>query len=231
MKNILKNLKVVTIVGGVMSLGLVSTAALADHKSHGSGYANSGCSKFEVSTYGGDGGIRFMHDVNNFVHAKNGSQYGKICKGGYVTVELAKRHPGTKVAFHINGQGYYFGAHEHAHKYQNNWHRKYVKIHLPQGYRNHNYGQKSYSHNNYPSKRPYDNYNNGGYNNNYSNHSYNYGYNNGYNVYNKHRKHKRHANKHRQHHYGQYGYNNSWGYNKHRNKHYKKHRDHYGYNY
>lgn len=176
-----------------------------------------GCVSYEVSAYGGDAALRFMHNTQNLKRV-HGSGYGKLCKGGYVTVELSKRNPATKVGFSINGEHYYFGSGDHGHKYANNWYRKYVKVHVPYQthiYKNHGghnggHSGKSYGHN-------------GGFNNgHYSDKSYGHSYdgyannNHGYKSHNYYPYYKKH-------HYKKHNYNNQYGYN---NYHYRKHKRH-----
>ena len=140
MKTITKNLTRL-IATGLIAMLAVAGPASANHnheqsgKSYGTKKYNNyqsrdGCVHYQVSAYGGDGGIRFLHNTDEWNLVQGSGQHGKVCRDGYVTVELSKRHPATTVTLAINGQNYTFNSGERAHKYIDNWHRKYIDIRL-----------------------------------------------------------------------------------------------------
>ena len=115
-------------------------------------YHSEPCVRYEMRSYGGDAGLRFMHNIGNYTLVKSGIVRGKLCHVGPTTVEISRRHPHTKVVLLIGGDRYVFRPHEPSHQYINHWHRKYVKLH-PQGYgkprkHDHKYGHgEKHGHN------------------------------------------------------------------------------------
>lgn len=110
-----------------------STQRPHDHNSYDKAWNNyhgggRNCSYYEVKVRGGEGAFRFMHNIPDYRLVRNGTYRGKICGQRHLTVELSKRHPGTHIAFRINGEKYNFRKGEQGHRYGNNWHRKYIKV-------------------------------------------------------------------------------------------------------
>ena len=146
-------------------LTLAVNTAFPDHGHGGKSYGKKAyigqdehyCHRYEIATRGGKGGLRFMHNKGNYTVLRKGSRHGKICRSGYVTVELTKKNPHTHVRFMINGSAYHFAPHEPAHRYINTWHRKYVKIYLPDhehSYHRYNDGkQHHYNHRRHAKKK------------------------------------------------------------------------------
>ena len=110
-----------------------SMSRSSGHKPYSNGWNNyhgggRNCRYYEMKVRGGEGAFRFMHNIQDYKLVRNGTYRGKICGQRNLTVELSKRHPGTHVAFRIDGEKYTFHRGERGHRYANNWHRKYVKV-------------------------------------------------------------------------------------------------------
>ena len=124
------------IVAGCAAIGVFNGLVYADvghaGKKHARNvYHGEPCVGYEVHSYGGDAGLRFMHNIGNYTLVKNGVARGKLCHAGPTTVEISRRHPHTRVVLLIGGERYVFHPHEPPHQYINHWHRKYVKLHSP----------------------------------------------------------------------------------------------------
>jgi hypothetical protein len=96
------------------------------------GSGSSDCTEYRLSAFGGDAGFRVMKRPGDFRRISNGSVRGKICDGGSVRVELAKRHPDTQVSLDIAGREYTFGQGDRGDKLENSWFRQYFTIDLSQ---------------------------------------------------------------------------------------------------
>ncbi len=91
--------------------------------------AYSACQPYLVESNNGDGGFRFMHDVKNFRAVNTGTRYeAVICDRRSFRIELAKRNPGARVNFSIDGKRYVFAEGSEGDKFVNNWYRKYIDI-------------------------------------------------------------------------------------------------------
>ncbi len=89
------------------------------------------CIPYFAESLNGDGGFRFMHDVNNFKAISSGQRFdGEICDRNSIKIELAKRDLGTTIRFHINGKRYDFSSGQSGDKNANNWYRKYYDVKL-----------------------------------------------------------------------------------------------------
>ena len=134
-------------VAGMTALGLFNGLVYGDHrhtaKHKKPAYAGDDCVRYEIRSFGGDAGLRFMHNIGNYTLVRKGIAHGRLCYRGPTTVELSRRHPHTKVVLKIDGQRHVFRPHEPAHRYINHWHRKYVDLSFPRAYKKH---KKAYRH-------------------------------------------------------------------------------------
>ncbi|MBX2868376.1 MAG: hypothetical protein KTR18_06850 [Acidiferrobacterales bacterium] len=109
----------------IMGAGLVTSMVMSP-----ASFAGGNCTEYRLSAYGGDAGFRVMVGSRDFRKASNGSVIGKICHSGNVQIELAKRHPGTRVSLAVNGREYVFGEGDRGDRHVNNWFRRYVHVDL-----------------------------------------------------------------------------------------------------
>lgn len=87
------------------------------------------CQPFLVESNNGDGGFRFMHDVENFRTVSSGTRYENvICDRKSFQVELAKKNPGARVRFSIDGKPYEFAEGDEGDKQAKSWYRKYFDV-------------------------------------------------------------------------------------------------------
>ena len=118
----------------ILGAGLATSMAMAPASFAGGG----NCSEYRLSAYGGDAGFRVMVGSRDFRKASNGSVVGRICHSGNVQIELAKRHPGTRVSLAVNGREYVFGEGDRGDRHVNNWFRRYVNVDLGHHSKPHN---------------------------------------------------------------------------------------------
>jgi len=91
--------------------------------------AHAKCQPFLVEANNGDGGFRFMHDVENFRTVSSGTRYENvICDRKSFRIELAKKNPEARIRFSIDGKPYTFTQGSEGDKNVNNWYRKYFDV-------------------------------------------------------------------------------------------------------
>ncbi len=87
------------------------------------------CQPYLVESNNGDGGFRFMHDAQKFYPVNTGTRYeGLICDRKSFRIELAKKNPGARVRFSIDGKPYVFKQGSQGDKNVKSWYRKYFDI-------------------------------------------------------------------------------------------------------
>jgi len=87
-----------TVLAGIAVLGLLTQSTV---------FAE--CQPYLVESNNGNGGFRFMHDAQKFYPVNTGTRYeGLICDRKSFRIELAKKNPGARVRFSIDGKPYEF---------------------------------------------------------------------------------------------------------------------------
>ena len=108
----------ISVLVGVAILGVLA---------HSAAFAK--CQPYLVESNNGDGGFRFMHDAQKFYPVNTGTRYeGLICDRKSFRIELAKKNPGARVRFSIDGKPYVFAQGSQGDKNVKSWYRKYFDI-------------------------------------------------------------------------------------------------------
>jgi len=125
-KSIIKQTKIRHLLAGAAILTGFATAPASY-----AGNSGGNCVPYQLSSYGGEAGVRTMENTGNFRRTGGGNISGQFCGNGSVTVELSKRHPGTTVKLYVNGYEYVFGRGDRGNRVANDWYRRYYTINLP----------------------------------------------------------------------------------------------------